>query len=142
MTTQQVSVFLQNRPGQLLAPLRVLSEAGINLATLSIAEAEEYGILRLIVEDVDGAVAALKAAGCGVKVTEVLALEVPDRPGGLAEVVAALDAAKVNIEYSYACHSHPTGRAVLMIRVDDPGRAEVALAGASAHVLNKKELFS
>ena len=102
MKIKQVSVFLENKPGQLLAPCQVLAEAGINILTLSMADTQQFGILRLIVRDWNRAKDLLEKAGCVVRLTDVLAVEVDDRPGGLAAIVRVIERTGLNIEYMYA----------------------------------------
>ena len=106
MHIRQISIFLQNEPGQLSRICRDLADAGINIATLSLADTTDFGIVRMIVDDHEKAKETLAAKGHAAKVSEVLAVCVPDRPGGMAEVMAALDKAGVNIEYSYAFAFH------------------------------------
>ena len=130
MKLTQLSLFVENRPGQLVRPCRVLADAGVSILTLSLADTGEFGILRLIVVRTPAARAALTAAGLVVHVTEVIALEVPDRPGGLAEVLATIDAAGVGIEYMYAFTYGREGRAILVFRFDDPDSAVPALLAA------------
>jgi hypothetical protein len=123
MKIQQLSVFVENNMGQLRAPIALLAREGINIRTLSLADTEKYGILRLIVDDPARGRKALEGAGCVVKTTEVLALEVPDRPGGMDEVLAAVESAALNIEYLYAFPFGREGRAALIFRFDDPDAA-------------------
>ena len=98
MKIRQISTFLENRPGQLSAICRSLADADINIATLSLADTSDFGIVRMIVADHERAKEVLSAAGHVVNVREVVAVCVPDRPGGMAEVMAVLDKAGVNIE--------------------------------------------
>src|ERR1035438_6144720 len=102
MKINQLSVFVENAPGHILAPCRALADAGVNIRALSLADAQQYGILRMIVSDWREATRILEAQGFAVKVTEVLALEVADHPGGMADVLGALDGSGINIEYMYA----------------------------------------
>jgi hypothetical protein len=121
MMIRQLSLFLENRPGQLLIPCRLLGDAGIDILDLSLADTERFGILRLIVEDWQRATQVLEAAGQVVKVTELLALEVPDQPGGLAQVLAVLDQAGLAVEYLYGFTARSRGQsATLLARVEDP----------------------
>src|ERR1035441_4495452 len=91
MKIKQLSVFLENKPGALSAPCRLLAKAGINIQTCSLADTREFGILRLVVEDTEKARRLLQRNGFAVKVTEVIALEVADQPGGLAAILDALE---------------------------------------------------
>jgi len=140
MKITQLSIFVENKPGHLIAPCRALADAGVNLRALSLADTQRYGIMRMIVSDPPAAQKALEQAGYIVKATEVLAVEVPDRPGGLAQILAALEKTSVNIEYMYA---FPFGRgenAVLIFRFDDPDAAIKQLQAAGVNLIMRKEL--
>lgn len=119
MKIKQLSLFIENKPGQLLAPCKILAEAGINIITLSMADTQQFGILRLIVKPWQKARTILEEAGCVVKVTDVVAIEVKDHPGGLAEIIQAIDDAQLNIEYMYAFACGGDGKAVLVFRFED-----------------------
>jgi hypothetical protein len=140
MQIRQISIFLQNEPGQLSRICRDLAEAGINIATLSLADTSDFGIVRMIVDDHEKARDTLVAKGHAAKVTDVLAVCVPDRPGGMAEVMAALDKAGANIEYSYAFAFHKGEKAVLVFRFSDNAKAEAALKAAGFLTLDEAEL--
>ena len=128
MTVKQISIFLENKPGRLSGICRTLADAGVSISTLSLADTADFGIVRMIVDDHAKGVAALSGAGFTVKETDVVKATVPDRPGGMAELVAKLDKAGVNIEYSYAYALGGTDQAVLVFRFDDNAKAEAALA--------------
>ena len=102
MKVEQISIFLENKSGRLAEVTTILSEGGVNIRALSLADTADFGILRLIVNDCDRAKEILKSNGFTVGKTEVLALEVPDRPGGLARILRILDGAGINVEYMYA----------------------------------------
>jgi hypothetical protein len=139
----QLSIFLENRPGQLLVPCRLLGEAGIDILDLSLADTERFGILRLIVEDWERARAVLEGAGQVVKVTELLALEVPDQPGGLARVLAVIDQAGLAVEYLYGFTVRARGQsATLLARVEDPAAAAVRLAQHGVRLVAAEELLA
>ena len=140
MQIRQISIFLQNKPGQLSQICRDLSEAGINIATLSLADTSDFGIVRLIVDDHEKAKDVLTAKGHVVNVREVVGVCVPDRPGGMAEVMATLDRAGVNVEYSYAFAFHKGEKAVLVFRFDDNEKAAKALAAAGFMTLPEEEV--
>lgn len=140
MRIRQISILLENRPGRLSAICRDLSEAGINIVTLSLADTSEFGIVRMIVDDHEKARETLTAKGHVVNVCEVIAVCVPDRPGGMAEVMTTLDAAGANVEYSYAFSFHRGEKAVLVFRFADPGRAAKALADAGYMTLSEEEV--
>ena len=99
MKIHQLSLFLENKPSQLTEPCRLLSQAGIDIRTLTLADTERFGILRLIVSDWEKGSQLLQEAGYVVNVTEVVAVEVPDRPGGLADLLGGFENTGVNIEY-------------------------------------------
>lgn len=140
MQIRQISIFLQNEPGQLSRICRDLADAGINIATLSLADTSDFGIVRMIVDDHEKARDTLVAKGHAAKVTDVLAVCVPDRPGGMAEVMTALDKAGANIEYSYAFAFHKGEKAVLVFRFSDNAKAEAALKAAGFLTLDEAEL--
>ncbi len=98
----QIAVFLENRKGRVGECCKALKEAGINLCSMSIADTRDFGILRLMTDNNDEAVKTLKAAGFMCSTVQLIAIEVPDRPGALADILIALDAAGVNIEYLYS----------------------------------------
>ncbi len=115
---KQISVFLENKSGRLVRVARVLGEAGINIRGISIADTSDFGILRLIVDQPDEAVKELKDKGIMATETEVIAMEVPDTPGGLARVLEYLQEAGINIEYLYSFIEKPTTNAIIMMRVE------------------------
>ena len=127
MKLKQLSVFLENRPGRVGRPCQALAAAGIDILTLCLADTEKFGILRLVVREWEPAKAALEKAGCVVNVTDVLALEIPDRPGGLQGVLDILEPNDLNIEYMYAFTLKRGGNAVMIVRFEDPDRALVVL---------------
>ncbi len=125
MRAKQVSVFAENRPGRLRALLAALAEAGINIRALSIADSADFGVIRMILGDTDAGVAALRDAGFTTMVSDVLAVQVPDRPGGFLEsVVVPLAEAGVNIEYVYAFADNPLEHALVVLKVSDLAKAE------------------
>ena len=129
MNVTQISVFLENRPGRLAHLLNVLSEAQINLRALAVADTADFGIARVIVDDVDKAISAIHAAGMTAAKTEVLRVEIPDIPGGLAKtVIEPLAEAGVNIEYLYAYSETTETNAIVVLKVDDLKGAGAALA--------------
>ena len=140
MRIRQISIFLENRPGQLSTICRDLADAGINIATLSLADTADFGIVRMIVDDHEKAKDVLAEKGHVVNVREVIAVCVPDRPGGMAEVMQVLDKAGVNIEYSYAFAFHKGEKAVLVFRFSDNGKAESALKAAGYTTLGEDEV--
>lgn len=141
MKIHQVSVFLENKSGRLSEPCRVLAEAGINILTLALADTQQFGILRLIVREWEQAAEALREAGCVVNVTEVVATEVPDRPGGLADLLCVLERSAINIEYMYAFTYRSEDKAVMIFRFQDADAALRALQEGGVSVVNSVELY-
>ena len=142
MTIKQSSLCLENKPGHLTAICRTLAESGINIVTLSLADTQQVGIVRLIVEEWQKAKEVLEAAGYVVNVREVVAAAVADRPGGMAEILDVIGKAGVNIEYMYAFTFRHGKEAVLVFRFDNPDRAIDALKTAGRDVLDAVALFS
>jgi hypothetical protein len=144
MTIRQLSLFLENRPGQLRVPCQVLGDAGIDILTMSLADTQQFGILRLVVKDWERAKKALEGAGIVVNVTDVLALDVPDRPGGLAAVLEAFERSGLGVEYMYALDAgRERGKfATLIFRLADPERAARLLREAGVKLLTSEELFA
>jgi hypothetical protein len=141
MKLKQLSLFLENKPGALSAPVKLLAAAKINILTLSIAEAQQYGILRLIVRDWQAAKKLLENNGLLVKVTDVLAIEVADRPGGLARVLEVLEEAAINLEYMYAFTLKRENAGVLLFRFGDPDKAIRVLQKNKINIVGNAELF-
>jgi len=134
---------MENRPGAVREPCRALADAGINIMALSLADTANYGILRLIVQDPDRAQAVLERAGSVVNVAEVLAIDVPDRPGGLADLLDILDSRKLQIVYMYAIsHGSRHKQAAMVFRFEDPDRAIAVLAGHNINAVSSVELFA
>jgi hypothetical protein len=140
MTAVQISVFLENKSGRLAEVTRALANAGVNIRALSLAETIDYGVLRLIVDKPTEAKEALAAAGFTVTETEVIAVEMPDRPGGLAAVVDLITRRGLNIEYLYAFVGQRGENAVVIIRIDTIPEALAALEEGGARVLSAAEL--
>jgi hypothetical protein len=141
MKLKQLSLFLENKPGALSDPVRLLAAANINILTLSIAEARQFGILRLIVHDWRAAKKLLEDNGLLVKATDIVAIEVADRPGGLAGVLAALEKSGINLEYMYAFTLKGEGKGLLLFGFDDPDKAIRALQKKKISVVGDAELF-
>jgi len=141
MKIQQLSVFLENKPGRLGEPCQALADAGVNILTLSLADTHHFGILRLIVPEWEKAKEVLEAAGCVVNVTEVVATSVADRPGGLADILRVVEDADMNLEYMYAFTFRRADQAVLVFRFDDPDAAIDLLQHHGFHVLDPVEVY-
>jgi len=119
MKVEQISIFIENKSGRLAEVTRVLGEAGINIRTLSLADTSDFGILRLIVDQTDKAKEVLKANAFTVSKTEVVAVQVPDRPNGLSSILQVLDGGNINVEYMYAFVERSGEDAVIIFRFDD-----------------------
>jgi hypothetical protein len=141
MKIQQLSVFVENKLGHLRAPCKILADANINLTTLSLADTKQYGILRLILRDWQKAKEVLEAAGFVTKLTEVLAVEVPDRPGGLADVLQVVEQAGINVEYMYAFAEKRNDKAVLVFRFDDVDAAVRVFERSQINLIGNEELY-
>lgn len=137
----QLTVFLENTEGRLAALCRTLANANINMSALTIAETSDYGIVRIICNDVFRAVDVLEEAGFRATKTKVLAVEVPDRPGALAELLEALDSTDVNIEYGY-CFLANGDVAIDVLKINPAMRkvAEDAIRGAGFKLLHWNDI--
>ena len=141
MSVKQISVFLENRPGCLHEMTKALAEAKIDLRGLSLAETSDFGIVRLIVDDVLGTANTLRDAGFVASMSEVLAVEVPNVPGGLNKVLEILDGTGINVEYMYAILGNKSSDTAYMIfRVNDNDKAGFALSIAGIKILDAEEL--
>lgn len=127
MRVEQIAVFLENKSGRLAEITSVLAKNNINIRALSVADTADFGILRIIVDKVDEAKRALKENGFTVGKTNVIAVEVPDRCGGLASVLKTIEAAGINVEYMYAFVNKSGENAVLIFRFDNMDKAIAAL---------------
>jgi hypothetical protein len=119
MKVEQISIFIENKSGRLAEVTRILGEAGVNIRALSLADTSDFGILRLIVDQTDKAKETLKAEGFTVNKTEVVAVEVPDKPKGLYSILEVLENGSVNVEYMYAFVERCGENAVIIFRFDD-----------------------
>ena len=131
MKLKQLSVFLENKPGRLRELCAVLAENGINIITLSLADTEQFGILRLIIKDYDKAKALLTEKGFVAKLTDVVAVEVNNQPGGLSEILKIEEESGISVEYMYAFTIKSGENAVLLFRFDDMDKALEALQQAA-----------
>lgn len=127
MTLNQISIFLENRPGQLAEITEELTEAEINIFALNIAEASEYGLIRIIVDDTDKAMDVLKENGFLATVSKVTSVGVSDKPGGLDAVAKVISASGINIEYMYSMIRQKDGLAYMIFKTSDPDTLEKAL---------------
>lgn len=141
MKVKQLSLFLENKPGALSRPVKLLAKAKINILTLSLADTQQYGILRVIVRDWEKAKALFEQDGLVVKTTDMVTIEVDDQPGGLATILETLEKAKVNLEYMYGFTLKREGKGLLAFRFDDPDRAIEALQKKKIRTVGSAELF-
>jgi len=141
MKVKQLSLFLENKPGSLSRPIKLLARAKFNILTLSIADTQQFGILRFVVRDWEKAKRLLQREGFVVKVSDMVALEVADKPGGLAKILVPLEKAGVNVEYMYGFTLKREGKSVLAFRFDDPDRAIACLKKARINPVSNVDLF-
>jgi hypothetical protein len=141
MKVKQLSLFLENKPGSLSRPVKLLAKAKLNILTLSVADTQQFGILRLIVQDWEKAMNLLVKNGFVVKVTDMVAIEVSDAPGGLSDILAALERTHVNLEYMYGFTLRKERKGMLVFRFDDPDQAIEALKKRRINPVRAVELF-
>ena len=142
MQAEQISVFLENKAGRLAEVTGILSEANVNIRALALADTSDFGVLRLIVDDNIKAVKALKNRGFTVGRTDVVAVEVEDRPGGLHRLLEMLHKAEINVEYMYAFVQHSGENAVMIFRFDNIDEAIKVLEEHHVKVINGKEVYT
>ncbi|MBP1641113.1 MAG: amino acid-binding domain protein [Bacteroidetes bacterium] len=139
MLLKQLSVFLENRPGRITQVTKVLDEIGVNISAFSIADTSDFGILRMIVDNIDAALQALKAQGFSVRTTQVVGLVVPHQPGGMHQALEHVDKAGIEIEYMYAFAYN--SKAAVIIKADDTLKLVNVLTESGYHVLQEGELM-
>ncbi len=143
MLITQLSLFVENKPGSLNAICQVLKKNHINIRTLSLADTQQFGILRLLVKEHAKAKQVLEEAGFIVKATDVLALPVSDHPGGLADILDVLDRNRLSVEYMYAfTFGRGDNNAVMVFRFEHPEAACKALSDAGICPVSEFELFA
>lgn len=140
MTVKQISVFVENKPGKLAELTNVLHQNGIDMRALSIAEAEDFGVVRIIVNDSYNTACVLKDAGYVLSVTPVLAAAIDDKPGALDAILDILGEAGINLEYIYAFLGRVHGKAYMIMRVSDCDKAVDALAAKGVHLYDQNDL--
>ena len=141
MSIKQISVFMENKPGTLKAMTDTLAASGIDMRALSLAETKDFGIARIIVDNVYHATTALKDAGFIHNLTPVLGVAIPDEPGGLARVLEVLSEAQVNVEYMYAfLGSKAADQAYMIFRVQDDAAAASALKAKGIRLVEQDEM--
>ena len=142
MRVEQIAVFLENKSGRLAEITSIIAAENVNIRALSVADTADFGILRLIVDDVEKAKSALKSKGFTVGITNVLAVEVADKVGGLATVLKSIENAGLNVEYMYAFVNKSSENAVLIFRFEDMDKAIGSLQQDGYRLLSGAEICS
>ncbi|MFA5449807.1 MAG: ACT domain-containing protein [Clostridia bacterium] len=137
MLVNQIAVFLENRSGRIAEFAKVLKNANINIQAMSIADTEEYGILRAITDNNALAIETLRANGFNTAATDLLGFEVPDKPGEMHRVLSLLDEAKINIGYLYSFSRTSKKSAIILIKVDDNDKTEKLLTDNGINLVSK-----
>ncbi len=140
MAIKQLTVFVENKQGAMVSITDTLAENNVNLRALSIAETEDFGILRLIVNDEETAMKTLSEKGYLIKVTDVVGVKIGDAPGKLSAALDVLDKAEINVEYLYAFMARTEKHAYVVLRVEDNAVAENALEGAGFHLITDADI--
>ena len=141
MTIEQLSVFVENKPGKLVEALEILAQAGIDLRALSLADTADFGILRIIADKPLDALNALQNAGYLVRSNDVIPVSVSDKPGGLAAVLRILADAGIDVEYTYAFVAHARDKAYVILRVADNNAAVRILTANGFSLLSAEEIY-
>ena len=140
MAIKQLTVFVQNKKGTIVSLTDILSKNNINIRALSIAETQDFGILRLIVNDNDTALAVLTEHGYLIKTTDVVGVKIGDEPGKLSKALEVLDSASINMEYLYAFMARTQKHAYVVVRVADNDAAEASLTAAGFHMITDTDI--
>jgi hypothetical protein len=138
----QLSVFVENKPGKLALVIETIAAAGIDLRALSIADTADFGVLRVIVDKPEAAREALAGRGCIVKVNRVLPVSIDDAPGSLAKTLRVLADAGVDVQYLYAFVAHGKDMAYVILRVEDNAAAADALESAGIAIASDGEIYN
>lgn len=141
MIVEQISVFIENKEGRLLEVADVLAKNNIDISALSLADTEEYGVLRMIVSDPYKAKEVLLKTGVICKVTDVLAVSISDEPGGFATSLKNITDSGISIKYMYACVSHKKGKALMILSVSDLQKAEAIIKKNMGDIENPSEIY-
>ncbi len=141
MLVKQISVFVENKSGRLAEIIGILGRNGIDISALSIADTTDFGILRLIVNDPPKAETVLRENGMVVKTTEVIAMAVEDRPGGLAKALDIISGAGLTIEYMYAFIGKSDVGALVIVRVDQPAEAVQLMEKSGINIIDAKDVY-
>ena len=142
MMLKQISVFLENKKGTLATAAKVLADNQIDLIALSIADTTDFGIMRCIVDKPEQTMKLLAANGFAVSTTEVLAVQVPDKPGGLSSVLSLLSSKNINVEYLYSFVRTPKEHALILFRVDDNARCMQVLNENGITFLSGEQIYN
>jgi hypothetical protein len=137
---KQISIFMENKPGRLVRAAKTLSDANVNIRALTIAEAGDFGVVRMVVDDTEKGYRVLRDAGFTVSETDVLAVEIKDIPGGLYEIADTLGKNNINMDYAYAFVTAKAKQAMLILRVDDIKRATQVLTAAGVRMATREEI--
>jgi hypothetical protein len=137
---KQISIFMENKPGRMARVAKTLSDANVNIRALTIAEAGDFGIIRMVVDDTERGYRVLRDEGFTVSETDVLAVEIKDTPGGLYEIADTLGKNNVNMDYAYAFVTAKAERAMLILRVDDIKRAAQVLQETGVRIATRQEI--
>ncbi len=142
MKVEQISIFLENKSGRLAEVAGVLATAGINIRALSLADTTDFGILRLIVNDTEKAQQVLKESGFTVGKTEVIGVEVADKPGGLAAILNVMKENNINVEYMYAFVQKSAGNAIIIFRFDELEKAIDVLQKSGIRIMRGEDIYA
>ena len=137
---KQLSLFVENRPGRMAKVSKTLSDAGVNIRAMTIAEAGDFGVIRMVVDDPENGYKVLHDNGFTVSTTDVLAVEMKDTPGGLYEIVNTLGENNINVDYAYAFVTAKAQKAMLILRVDNIVKARQALSAKGVKIATKEEI--
>lgn len=140
MTINQLSIFVENKAGTVAKITKSIADAGVSIRALSVADTQEFGILRLIVSDVDKAKEALSKNDCVVSVTKVIGVQIPDVPGGLSEVLGLMSENNINVEYLYAFITVSGRHAYVVLRVEDNEKAAEILSGKGIKIISQQDI--
>ncbi len=140
MLIDQISVFVENKAGRLAAVMEILNKSGIDIRAMTVADTADFGILRIIVNDTEKAIAALQADGCTAAVTKVIAFTIPDVSGALYNVIGKINDCGINIEYLYSVMGKTAGRADIVIRTNDTEKAVKVLTDNGVELICGKDL--
>ena len=140
MTTQQLSIFLENKPGQLVRVTQTLKEAQIDIRAMSLADTKDFGIVRMIVSDTDKAQEVMRENGFMSTITKVMCIAMDDHPGGLSKITELMAQAEVNIDYLYACITEIGKNAYIVMHVDKEATAEKVLQEAGIKMVSTADI--